>query len=182
MTPMADTTPAALRARFIDEAERVSAKVWPCADDAAAIDQILALLGSDTQVMAWDFALIPLAGLREALAGRGVSDVRDTDVRVGITGVEAALATTGSLILQAGEGKPRAASLLPPLHIAIVRETQLLPDLEAWFDAQRADGLAAFRASANTVIVTGGSRTADIGQELILGAHGPVEVHIVLVP
>ncbi|MBK9123782.1 MAG: lactate utilization protein [Chloroflexi bacterium] len=107
--------------------------------------------------------------------------MRDPSARVGLTGVEAALAGTGSLVVSSGPGKPRFASLLPPVHIAVVRADQILPDVEAWFEQVSASGLTHFRESANVVFITGGSRTADIAQELILGAHGPVEVHVVLI-
>lgn len=183
MTPLDDVSPAALRARFITEAAKISVRVHPCADDAAAVAQIGVLVGADTAVMAWDWRYLP-AGLEAFFASRGVAvsaDLRDTAIRVGITGVDAALATTGSLAVSSGEGKPRAASLLPAIHVAVVRESQLIPDLEAFFESQRAVGLDAFRARANTVIITGGSRTADIAQELIQGAHGPIEVHVILI-
>lgn len=183
MTPLADSSPAALRARFIAEAEKVGVKIWPCADEDAALEQLLALIGSDTRVMAWESAHIPLSGLSRMFEERSIerSALRDTDVRVGITGADAGLATTGSLVLPTGAGKARASSLLPPVHVVVLRESQIVADLEAWFERQRRAGLDTFRASANTVIITGGSRTADIGQELIMGAHGPVEVHVVLI-
>lgn len=183
MTPLADESHDALRARFILEAEKVSVRVWPCADNQAAIDKILDLVGNDKAVIAWDFSHIPLGGLDSAFSGKGIeiTGVRDSSARVGITGADAALATTGSIIVPTGPGKPRSASLLAPIHIAVIRESQIVADLESWFEKQRAVGLDDFRTSANTVIITGGSRTADIGQELIQGAHGPVEVHVVLI-
>ncbi|GIK27203.1 MAG: LUD domain-containing protein [Anaerolineae bacterium] len=183
VVPMADTSPAALREAFSKTAARVGVTLWSCAGDASALEQVLALIGDDKQIIAWDAEHIPLEGLAEALDQRGITraDVRDSSVRVGLTGVEAALAGTGSLVVSSGPGKPRSASLLPPVHIAVVRTEQIMPDVEAWF-AQMADaGLSHFRQSANHVFITGGSRTADIAQELILGAHGPVEVHVVLV-
>ena len=95
-----------------------------------------------------------------------------------ITGVSTALAATGSLVLESGAGRYRSSSLLPDLHIALMTPERLLPDLEGWQEAQQARGYPAFRESSNTVIVTGPSKTADIGQQLIKGAHGPREVHI----
>lgn len=185
VTPDVDPSPEGLKARFIKQAELVSVKVWPVADDAAAVAQILALIGDDKSIIAWDFDQIGLPGLESALAGRGVgvADPKDGAVRVGITGVEAALAATGSLVVSSGAGRSRAASLLPPVHIAVVRSVQIIPDLEAYFERLRdqPDGAAAFRQSANVVVITGSSRTADIGQELILGAHGPVSIQVVLI-
>ena len=102
------------------------------------------------------------------------------DVRVGITGVTAALAATGSLVLESGAGRHRSTSLLPDVHIALMRAEQILPDLECWQQAQQQFGYPAFTKSSNTTVVTGPSKTADIGHELVKGAHGPREVHIVI--
>ena len=100
---------------------------------------------------------------------------------MGITGVSAALAGTGSLVLESGNGRYRATSLLPDLHIALVTPKQILPDLDSWADAQRERDFAAFRESSNTVIVSGPSKTADIGHQLVKGAHGPRELHILVI-
>jgi L-lactate dehydrogenase complex protein LldG len=182
MTPMADESPDALKAAFVRAAQGVGVTVWPCEDDGAAVDRIVELTGV-AGVITWDWDKIGVAGLGEALAAGGatVSGLRDETAKFGITGVSAALATTGSLVIPSGAGQPRAASLLPPVHIAVVRATQIVTDLEAYFGGLKAVGLEQFRASANVVVVTGSSRTADIGQELILGAHGPIAVHVVLI-
>ncbi|MCU0465651.1 MAG: lactate utilization protein [Anaerolineae bacterium] len=185
VTPDVDPSPEGLKARFIKQAELVSVKICPVDDDVAAVAQIMALIGDDSTVMAWDFDQIGLSGLESALTGSGVrvTDPKDGGVRVGITGVEVALAVTGSLVVSSGAGRSRAASLLPPVHVAVVRAAQIIPDLEAYFERLRAqpDGAVSFRQSANVVVITGSSRTADIGQELILGAHGPVSVQVVLI-
>jgi L-lactate dehydrogenase complex protein LldG len=102
-------------------------------------------------------------------------------MRVGITGVDAALAATGSLVLAAGVGKHRVTSLLPPLHIAVVRASQIMPDLESWVAMQRAQGLDAFRRMSSVIVISGPSRTADIAMQLIMGMHGPAELHIILI-
>lgn len=182
MTPMADESPDALKAAFVRAAQGVGVTVWPCEDDTTAVDRIVELTGA-AGIIAWDWDKISVTGLGEALAAGGavISGLRDETAKFGITGVSAALATTGSLVIPSGAGQPRAASLLPPVHIAVVRAQQIVADLEAYFVDQRAAGLEQFRASANVVVVTGSSRTADIGQELIMGAHGPIAVHVVLI-
>lgn len=182
VVPDVDGSPDGLKARFIKQATAVSVTVWMVKDDAAAVEKILALITDDTSVMAWDFKHIGVKGLDSAFNERGVriADPKDGQARVGITGVDAALAATGSLVVSSGAGRARAASLLPTVHIAVVRSAQILPDLEAFFERVRANGTDSFRKPANIVVITGSSRTADIGQELILGAHGPVEVHVIL--
>lgn len=182
MTPLADQSPDALKAAFVRAAQGVDMTVWPCEDDAAAVRRIVELTGA-AGFIAWAWARIGLAGLEAALAACGAtrSGLRDGTAEIGITGVSAALATTGSLVIPSGAGQPRAASLLPPVHIVVVRASQIVADLETYFVGLRAAGLETFRSSANVVLVTGSSRTADIGQELILGAHGPIVVHVVLI-
>ena len=79
--------------------------------------------------------------------GVSVAEPNDGDVRVGITGATAALAATGSLVLESGAGRPRSASLLPDVHIALMTADQLHNDLEDWQLAQQASGYPAFRRS-----------------------------------
>lgn len=182
MVPFDDMSPAALRARFVAEISSLSVVVHEAADDESAIAVILNLIGADKAIAGWAFEQVGLAGLAEALAAAGIyrADPYDGGVRVGLTGVEAAIAATGTLVVASGAGKPRLASLLPYTHVAVVRGRQIVANLETWLAAQRALGVAALRTQANVVLITGPSRTADIGQELILGAHGPVQVHVVL--
>jgi L-lactate dehydrogenase complex protein LldG len=94
----------------------------------------------------------------------------------GITGVQAAIAATGSLVLESGPGRPRAASLLPPRHIALVGRSQILRSVEAWVGSG-----PALEKAANTTFITGPSRSADIEMIVTLGVHGPGEVYVVLV-
>ena len=86
------------------------------------------------------------------------------------------LADTGSVVLAASPDEPRARSLLPDVHVSLLREADILPDLAALFE--RLDG----ELPSALAIVTGPSRSADIEQKLTVGVHGPGEVHVVLEP
>jgi L-lactate dehydrogenase complex protein LldG len=180
MVPAIDPAPAALLELFVEQARLLTSEVYLPAGPDEAIRQILDLLGDDPKVMGWAFTHLPLPGLAEVLVEKGiqVSVERDAGVRVGLTGADAALAATGSLILQTGPGKPRIASLLPLVHIAVIQQSQILPDLEAWVAVQRRQGVDAFQAISSAMIISGPSRTADIAKQLILGMHGPRELHI----
>lgn len=182
VAPLDDSDRAALVERFAAQAEALSSHVHRCGSADEALAAILHIVAPDTRVLCWAFGHIPLPGLAEALtrAGIAVAPPGDASVRVGITGVGAALAATGSLALLSAPGQPRQTSLLPLLHIAVVRADQVVPHLEAWIADQRAGGLGAFTATSSAVIISGPSRTADIAMELILGMHGPGELHIVL--
>ena len=85
-----------------------------------------------------------------------------------------ALADTGSVVLLSSD-EPRARSLLPFVHVTVVREDRILPDLEALFEALGPE------LPSSVAIVTGPSRSADIEQKLAVGVHGPGEVHVVIV-
>lgn len=182
MTPVTDDSPAALQARFIVEAQKAACMVHQAKTPEAAIGVILHLLGADTAVSAWDLAHILIPGLADALEQAGKTLVRqDAAVRVGLTGVDAALAATGSVVVMSGNGRSRAASLLPPVHIGVLTTGQIVPDLESWWEIQKAAGLEQTRQYSNIVIITGPSRTADIAMQLVMGMHGPRELHLVLI-
>lgn len=181
MVPLDDVSPEALQSLFINEAAKAGAVVHQAEDPEAAVSTILTLLAEDKAVSCWDPAHIPLPDLAEALDAANIARVgQDANVRVGITGLDAGLAATGSLVVPSGNGRYRAASLLPSVHIAVMKASQILPDLESWLASQRAAGLEHIRKRSNVVIITGPSRTADIAMQLVMGMHGPRELHLLL--
>ncbi len=97
---------------------------------------------------------------------------------VGVSGAFAAIAETGTLALASGPDTPATASLLPETHVAVVSVRRIVAHMEdAWALAREE-----FRQLPRAInFVSGPSRTADIDQTIVLGAHGPYRVHIVLV-
>ena len=93
---------------------------------------------------------------------------------VGLSGAEAALAETGSIVVRSGPGKSRLATLLPPVHVALVPVSCLMTDIFTW-TAERFGEMP-----ANLVIISGPSKTADIENTLTLGVHGPGRMIVVL--
>jgi L-lactate dehydrogenase complex protein LldG len=149
-------------------------------------------------VLSWDQAHLPVPGLLEGLreakvdintselphdaAARGAALEQWAGIKVGLTGADAALAETATLILRSGPGRPRLASLSVESHIAFVTTEQFYASWEAWLLANGADGAGAWVADASNVsLVSGPSRTADIEMTLTVGVHGPREVLVVLV-
>jgi L-lactate dehydrogenase complex protein LldG len=98
------------------------------------------------------------------------------DVDCGVTDVDYAVAETGTLAIRASAGHGRALSLVPALHVAVVEQSQILPDLIDLFAALGRDGMG----SAVTLI-TGPSKTSDIEMNLVVGVHGPMQVRVFLV-
>ena len=101
---------------------------------------------------------------------------------VGITGVDFALAETGSLVVTSQTEGSQLSSLAPPVHVALYTREQLIESLDDILErlplGRDANDPAAGRS---VVFVTGVSRTADIEQILIRGVHGPKELHAILV-
>jgi L-lactate dehydrogenase complex protein LldG len=98
---------------------------------------------------------------------------------VGITGAYCAIAETGTLLLLSGPRTPAETSLLPETHIAVVRTSRIVRGMEDAWSLLRTEHGALPRA---VNFISGPSRTADIEQTLVLGAHGPYRVHLVLIP
>lgn len=94
----------------------------------------------------------------------------------GVSRALCGLADTGSVVLAASPDEPRARSLLPDVHVSLLREADVLPDLAALFRQLGGE------LPSSLAIVTGPSRSADIEQRLAVGVHGPGEVHVVLEP
>lgn len=150
--------------------------------------------GDINSVLCWAPHLLPIPELEPALTDTGFqlyapSDLNDTEtrsrarsVRFGLSGVDAAFAATGTIVVAAGPGKSRSASLLPLRHIVLVPLSRLYPTVEAWLAERRyvGDLLSFVRESANIALISGPSKSADIESNLTLGVHGPQQVHAIL--
>lgn len=97
---------------------------------------------------------------------------------VGVTGCFCAVAETGTLMLLSGPDTFASAALLPETHIAIVPKARIVAGIEDAFALAKAERGELPRA---TNFISGPSRTGDIEQTIVLGAHGPYRVHVILV-
>lgn len=112
-------------------------------------------------------------------AARAETLQRWATAEIGITEAVAAWADTGTLVMGAGAGRLRCASLLPPAHIAIIRQQNLYPCAAAWVKALRERN--ELEKGITAIAITGPSRTADIEKTLTIGVHGPGKVYAVLI-
>jgi L-lactate dehydrogenase complex protein LldG len=176
--PAIDSAPQALLERFRIKSEAQSSTVDSVAQDAdvpAAIARYLAGMKLPKTAVAWpSLTALDWAGAGLKVEGRGA---RDADL-VGITGCFCAVAETGTLMLCSSPDTPAAVSLLPETHIAIVRASRIVAYMEEAWDLARAE-LGALPRAVN--FISGPSRTGDIEQTIVLGAHGPYRVHLVIV-
>lgn len=162
----------------------------------AACDHIVQVASSHKTRLAigWNVALIDAIGLRTRLEqahiqyfthSKGVNAEdfvkRAGAADIGVTAVDYALADTATLVLRTGLGRARLASLLPPVHIALLKPDQVIPGLDELFPLL-ADNYAKSNGSLDSALtfITGPSRTADIELTLVVGVHGPQELHVVL--
>lgn len=146
---------------------------------------VLAALGLEN-ALAGSVAEVSFAAIGDADDGEERERLRLTlrerliHADLGVTGVDYAIAETGSCVIVAGKGVSRLVSLLPPVHVAVVERGHVLPGLDELFTLRRRDTLAGNPASYMNII-SGPSRSADIEQTLVTGVHGPREAHMVLV-
>ena len=167
-------------ALFISEAQAVDATVAHVAAAADVPGAVADFLSSQNlparlvmtpdpklDVIPWDAR--PMLELRRGRA-------EDSDA-AGITGAFAAIAETGTLMLISGAETPTRNNFLPDTHIVVLRASEVVACYEDGWDQLRAAG-----AMPRTVnFITGPSRTGDIEQRMVLGAHGPRRLHIVLI-
>jgi L-lactate dehydrogenase complex protein LldG len=168
---MAERWPQALE-RFREEFERVAGVFHRVArmDEVPGVIRRIAEERQAKRVLSWH----PARQLHRNEAAHA---------EIGVTGVDWALAETGTLVLVSGRGRPRSTSLLPATHVAVFDRACLLESLEQvgiMLEALHADPA---RSMSGAVInfITGPSRTADIELTLTRGVHGPKEVHAIFV-
>ena len=107
----------------------------------------------------------------------GPSDGHDLN---GASVAFAGVAETGTLALVSGPDNPTTLNFLPDNHIVIIFAQDVAGDMESAFAKMRAR-YGAGQAPRTVNLITGPSRSADIEQTLLFGAHGPRKLHIVLV-
>jgi L-lactate dehydrogenase complex protein LldG len=176
-----------LAARFEEALAAVKGEVKRLPDLPAALAEVGRQLASiDAKNIVVNGAPAPLTDVawpeqfpeyRWHVVGQSAGVVRTfcAEADVGISSADAALAETGSLVVQSGRRRSRLATLLPPVHLALVPSERLTTDLFTWIDGR---GEATF--PANLVLISGPSKTADIEQTLSIGVHGPKRLVVIL--
>ena len=129
-------------------------------------------MGADQRLRSADWSA---GGAPEVLDGP--SDGADL---AGLSHAAAGVAETGTLVLTAGADNPTTINFLPEYHIAVIAAADIEGDMEAaWARLRQVYGKGHLSRVVN--FVTGPSRSADIEQTLLLGAHGPRALHIIVV-
>jgi L-lactate dehydrogenase complex protein LldG len=174
-------SPSEWRARFVAELRSLGVAVHEEPTVEALRARVHELLRGK-RVLSWPARALPcdlgpaLADLAPLDGSAPLSD--QAACEIGLTGADAAIAETGTLALVSSADHPRTASLLPPTHVAVVREADFVPTLARCFERLA----PAIPAASAVNFITGPSRTADIELQLTLGVHGPGELIVVLGP
>ena len=167
-----------LVARFCAKAGSLASTIERVADYAAVPARVAAYLAGQC-LPARAVTALDVAGLDWAAAGIACHSGSAADADpVGITGCFCAIAETGTLLLLSGPATPASVSLLPETHIALVPAARVVATMEDAFALLRRERGQLPRA-AN--FVSGPSRTGDIEQTIVLGAHGPCRVHLIII-
>lgn len=170
-------------------------QVSTAAEVVAIVESVRTKANLPSSMLAWTEDHLPMPGVLDALRASGVSidagspvpaDGPSRETRLfemeraslGLSGAVAAIADCGAIVVSSGPGRSRMASLLPPVHFALVSREAFYPSAASFLAANA----ALVAASSNLVFITGPSRTADIEMTLTRGVHGPKEVHVLFVP
>ncbi|MCQ0987239.1 LutC/YkgG family protein [Jiella marina] len=174
--------PAERLALFVDMARKADATVVEIPDYAAIPDEIATYLrernlpaeikmGDDPRLAGIDFSETALS------VAKGPSDGDDLS---SLSHAEGAIAESGTLMLTSGPDNPTSLNFLPEYHFVVLKAEDVAGDMESLFAGLRERfGKGVMPRSVN--FVTGPSRSADIEQTLLLGAHGPRRLHILVV-
>lgn len=165
-------------AQFLKECDRLSTTHAQVASEQglpAEVSRYLASHGLPPQVVGWQaFAALDWASAGITYDARPATGSDAT----GLTGCFCAIAETGTALLLSSPAEPKVTALLPETHICIVRRSRLVDTMEEAFALMRAEVGEPPRA---TFFVSGPSRTADIEQTIVIGAHGPYRVHVIVI-
>jgi L-lactate utilization protein LutC len=179
--------------RLVDEINAVGGRAKRVDDPAAARDALVALLKqySPRTALVWQHPLLDELRVIDLLEEHSVSHAsyarllpQSATARrqamlaadVGISSADYAIAESGTLALLSRPGQERVVSLLPPVHVALVKREQVLADLFDLFDRLPPGELA-----SNLALITGPSKTGDIELRLTTGVHGPHDWHVVVI-
>lgn len=153
---------------FKENVESVAGHCVVTTDWTDAVSRIIAELGAKR------VAVSDAPGLAGFGVVPGASEIFEFEV--GVTRAQAAIAETGTLVLDSSCERNRLVSVVPPVHIAIVAASRIYATL--------ADVLAMLQSGGEVspaiTFITGPSRTADIELTLTIGVHGPKELYVII--
>ncbi len=171
---------------FIREAERVDATVARVSSIKGVPREVARYLAKNNLPMELKIAPVasePAIPWTEQTLLSVTEGPADGSESVSVSQAFAGIAETGTLVLLSGPESPTTLNFLPPTHVVVLAAGEIAGDYEQVWTRLRAENTdETGRFMPRTVNwITGPSRTADIEQKILLGAHGPQRLHIVIV-
>ncbi len=182
--------------RLVDELTKVGAQPTRVQTREAAASAVRAIVErfAIRRAVSNSARILDEIGIAEILRARNVevtttdelADMAESQRRdrlfaadLGIASPDWAIAETGTLVYASGAAQTRSATLLPPVHLAVVDAPCVLPDLMD-LPARLADRSVDGVLPRNVALVTGPSKTGDIELKLTTGVHGPGDVYVLI--
>jgi len=164
---------------FAQEFTKVAGKFIYCEDEADMAEKLKFLIEQNKleEVFCVEDRLRLLLEEHGIVLNKAITDLQN--VKVGITLCEFLISRLGSIMVSSHQLSGRRLNVFPEIHVVVAYTTQLVADLK--------DALAQLKIKYQNVIpsmitvITGPSRTADIEKTLVIGAHGPKEIYVLLV-
>ena len=179
--------------RFTQEATAVRAQVHRVDDNHQLIEKIVGICRDQIGEVAISGAeLFRKTDLPGELTARGFSTfigeqadheemvARLAKCGVGVTAADFAIAETGTIVLSSDEPNALLVSLLPPVHIAVVRSEQMIATIDEAIRKTGSEQMARANPTRSVTLITGPSRTSDVELVLSIGVHGPKELHVII--
>jgi L-lactate dehydrogenase complex protein LldG len=163
---------------FAENFGRIQGRFLYCSNTEEMVRQLQQLISQQgwTQIFCRESGLLSM--LQEPLKGLLIGDELP-EADVSITGCEALIARTGSILMTSAQESGRTVSVYAPVHICIAYSNQLVYEIR--------DGLELLmekyknKLPSFITLATGPSRTADIEKTLVVGVHGPKDVYVFLI-
>ncbi len=177
-TPVYHAVEKPLEQAFKVSLEQVNGSVYLCHSEQELVERLKPLLSrfNPTNIVVKD------KELQQLLAGFGFNTTEGADlpdsVEAAITNCEFLIAQTGSVLMSSALPGGRKLFVYPPVHFVIARKTQILDYLETAY--KRIQEKYGDKLPSQITLISGPSRTADIEKTLVMGAHGPRELHVLI--
>lgn len=164
---------------FAQEFTRIGGKFAYCEDANDMAEKLKFIIheNKNKNIFCFDQTLMPLLEEHEIEFNVEPKDLLNPSI--GITYCECLIARFGSIVVSSRQLSGRRLNVFPEVHVVVAKTNQLVKDLKNAFDLLKEKYNARFPSAIS--VISGPSRTADIEKTLVMGAHGPKELYVLLV-
>lgn len=163
---------------FAQNLKKVQGEFCYCTDEKDFVANLLGLIKQKKakEIFVWEKELQSFLEITDISFQKNTQNLKNAEI--GITSCEYLVARTGSILVSSRQNLGRSLSIYPPIHIVVAFASQIVYDVETALTKMR-EKYKVFPSMLS--FITGPSRTADIEKTLVLGAHGPCELHVFLI-